>query len=61
MVDLIQDLYLNTYVADLRRANGTAASHILTQAKKTKQFTAANTRRVDSGKLITNLFGVECG
>ena len=61
MVELIQDLYLNTYVADLRRANGTAASHILTQAKKTKQFTAANTRRVDSGKLITNLFGVECG
>jgi predicted nucleic acid-binding Zn-ribbon protein len=61
MVDLVQDLYLNTYVADLRRTNGTAASHILTQAKKTKRFTAENTRRVDEGKLITNLFGVECG
>jgi len=61
MVNLIQDLYLNTYVAELRRTNGTAASHILTQAKKSKQFTAENTRRVDQGKLITNLFGVECG
>jgi len=61
MVNLVQDLYLNTYVADLRRTNGTAASHILTQAKKTKRFTAENTRRVDEGKLITNLFGVECG
>ena len=60
MVDLVQDLYLNTYVADLRRANGTAASHILTQAKKTKRFTTENTRRVDEGKLITNLFGVDC-
>lgn len=61
MVNLVQDLYLNTYVADMRRTNGTAASHILTQAKKTKRFTAENTRRVDEGKLITNLFGVECG
>lgn len=61
MVNLVQDLYLNTYVADLRRTNGTAASHILTQAKKSKQFTKENTRRVDEGKLITNLFGVECG
>lgn len=61
MVDLVRDLYLNTYVADLRRTNGTAASHILTQAKKTKRFTTENTRRVDEGKLITNLFGVECG
>lgn len=61
MVELVQDLYLNTYVADLRRANGTAASHILTQAKKSKAFTAANTRRVDTKKLITNLFGVDCG
>jgi len=60
MVNLVQDLYLNTYVADLRRTNGTAASHILTQAKKTKRFTAENTRRVDEGKLITNLFGVDC-
>jgi len=61
MVNLMQDLYLNTYVADMRRTNGTAASHILTQAKKTKRFTAENTRRVNEGKLITNLFGVECG
>lgn len=61
MVDLVQDLYLNTYVADLRRTNGTAASHVLTQAKKSKQFTQENTRRVNEGKLITNLFGVECG
>ena len=61
MVTLIQDLYLNTYVAELRRTNGTAASHILTQAKKRKRFTAENTRRIDQGKLITNLFGVECG
>jgi predicted nucleic acid-binding Zn-ribbon protein len=61
MVDLVRDLYLNTYVADLRRTNGTAASHVLTQAKKSKQFTAENTRRIDEGKLITNLFGVECG
>lgn len=61
MVNLVQDLYLNTYVADLRRTNGTAASHILTQAKMTKNFTAENTRRVDEGKLITNLFGVDCG
>lgn len=60
MVNLVQDLYLNTYVADMRRTNGTAASHILTQAKKTKRFTAENTRRVDEGKLITNLFGVDC-
>ncbi len=61
MVDLVQDLFLNTYVADLRRTNGTAASHILTQAKMTKRFTAENTRRVNEGKLITNLFGVDCG
>lgn len=61
MVDLVQDLYLNTYIADLRRTNGTAASHILTQAKMTKRFTAENTRRVNEGKLITNLFGVDCG
>lgn len=60
MVKLVQDLYLNTYVADMRRMNGTAASHVLTQAKKTKRFTAENTRRVDEGKLITNLFGVDC-
>lgn len=60
MVNLVQELYLNTYVADMRRTNGTAASHVLTQAKKTKRFTAENTRRVDEGKLITNLFGVDC-
>tara|TARA_B100001059_G_scaffold64343_1_gene60398 strand:- start:3087 stop:5261 length:2175 start_codon:yes stop_codon:yes gene_type:complete len=61
MVDLLRDLYLNTYVAELRRTNGTAASHVLTQAKKTKQFTAENTRRINKGQLITNLFGVDCG
>ena len=61
MVDLLRDLYLNTYVAELRRTNGTAASHVLTQAKKTKQFTAENTRRMNKGQLITNLFGVDCG
>ena len=61
MVKLVQDLYFNTYIADLRRTNGRAAAHILVQAKKSKKFTAENTRRLNDKRLITNLFGVECG
>ena len=61
MVKLVQDLYFNTYIADLRRTNGRAASHILIQAKKSKKFTSENTRRLNDKRLITNLFGVECG
>ena len=61
MVKLVEDLYFNNYIAELQRTNGRAASHILTQAKKTKRFVADNTRRVNRNQLITNLFGVKCG
>lgn len=60
MVNLMQDLYLTTYVAELKRTSQTAASHILLQAKKAKKMVESNTRKIKAGKLITNLFGVEC-
>jgi len=60
MVNLMQDLYLTTYVAELKRTSQTAASHILLQAKKAKKMVDSNTRKIKAGKLITNLFGVEC-
>lgn len=60
MVNLMQDLYLTTYVAELKRTSQTAASHILLQAKKAKKMVESNTRKLKAGKLITNLFGVEC-
>jgi hypothetical protein len=60
MVNLMQDLYLTTYVSELKRTSQTAASHILLQAKKAKKMVESNTRKIKAGKLITNLFGVEC-
>lgn len=61
MVKLVEDLYFNNYMAEMQRTNGRAASHVLSQAKKTKRFVAENTRRVNQNQLITNLFGVKCG
>lgn len=61
MVKLVENLYFNNYIAELQRTNGRAASHILSQAKKTKRFVSENTRRVNRNQLITNLFGVKCG
>lgn len=61
MVKLVEDLYFNNYMAEMQRTNGRAASHVLSQAKKTKRFVSENTRRVNQNQLITNLFGVKCG
>jgi hypothetical protein len=60
-VDLIEDIYFSTYIANIRKSSATEASRILREMKTTKQTVASNTRKVNRGELITNLFGVECG
>jgi hypothetical protein len=59
-VALLEDIYFSTYIGNIRRSTGTEASRILSQMKATKAMVESNTRKVNTGKLITNLFGVEC-
>lgn len=59
-VELLEDIYFSTYIGNIRRSTGTEASRILSQLKATKAMVESNTRKVNTGKLITNLFGVEC-
>ena len=60
-VDLIEDIYFSTYIANIRKSSGTEASRILREMKTTKKLVAENTSKVNKGELITNLFGVKCG
>ena len=59
-VEVLEDLALAGYMNTLRRKTGSAASHILTEAKRLKKVTAENTKRLKTGELITSLLGVEC-
>ena len=59
-VEILEDLALAGYMNTLRRKTGSAASHILTEAKRLKKVTSENTKRLNTGQLITSLLGVEC-
>lgn len=59
-VKLLEDIYFSTYIANIRKTTGTEASRILSQFKATKKMVESNTRKVNKGQLITNLFGVDC-
>lgn len=58
--DMVMELQFYSYVADAIKTNGTRASHSLKNQQKIKIMRGGHKRKLDSGKPIDDIFGVQC-